>query len=826
MPCSVHALRVASLLAAGGLFAQDPVAEFTKKLGAELGRHPFFANVDFTIDGSTAPYQFYIQRPAKDDPTYNRQITNGYLPFLKKLTELFTADYVTPLGLQRSPQAPAFAIAVLASAGNYRDYAQAVQDSGLHWARAHYTPSMRLAITYEDRFAQHNTNVDERRALLHEFVHALQHAYSTTGEMPKAAWFNEGLADYRSSCTHVATSLDAPPLLDSHLATVANGHLRAQFRRVMLPLADLVAQADYGAVIAAVKARPGGAFDQRLALQMFYAQSELLVRFLHEGQGGKYRPGFLDYTRRMLAGEAGLPAFQAAFAATTADALAAIEHDFLGWQTEVFRGRYGKKFPDLAKVRDKKANEPMPLPPPIALDLTGLAFTAADVDEQVAGARRLCSRGDYEGALAMLPAVAADPAKTLQVAREQQRIEAVIALRDAVLADAAVKKPAMVLLCDGVEHKGKFVRREADAVFLTVGKEERRLPLRALAPAALLKLRKFEGKERGMELWLKWLSGASEKALAELLKLSYSTIDDLRGDVARPLDAEHGAAAAALWALQRLAEPTSVADAQKAMEAAIAAVLPVRHLPLLQARREAVLQVIRALAERAFAVDDAATVGIRGAVQKLGDGRLEVRYPGGTATNADFTAVDTGKGAELDDGLPQISYDGPTQLAVRGKGLELIGSGVLRWAVGLRGRQEIELTYEFAGFGVFGIVVCLDEETGSHLTVQADGTVTIVDTKTRMVDQLGSGIELFEKQRYRLRIVHDGEKRLETWVDGKRIAEVPNVGSCVRGDLCLFVRSSNAIKVGELKIVAQMDPADPLPLREAFVTAAQTRLWQ
>ena len=193
------------------------VASCDKRLAADKR---FFERITL-LKTKKMPFIFYVQRPLRDEAAYQRKVVNSYLPFLVKLVEIFEREYATPLELARRQSTPGFAIVVLSSRGSYNNYAQAIQYADLHHARAHYDPELQLAVTYVDAFAPGNPRPEERHAVLHEIVHALQHAYSTTGEMPKPVWFNEGLAEYRSASTHLANSLDRPLLDQYHLAALA-----------------------------------------------------------------------------------------------------------------------------------------------------------------------------------------------------------------------------------------------------------------------------------------------------------------------------------------------------------------------------------------------------------------------------------------------------------------------------------------------------------------------------------------------------------------------------------------------------------------------------
>jgi hypothetical protein len=157
--------------------------------------------------------------------------------------------------------------------------------------------------------------------------------------------------------------------------------------------------------------------------------------------------------------------------------------------------------------------------------------------------------------------------------------------------------------------------------------------------------------------------------------------------------------------------------------------------------------------------------------------------------------------------------------------MQLIGSGVLDFPLPLRGRQEIEVAFQIKGAAVaFRVMICADPDYGMIL-VDPSGTVLILDRKSGIGDEVGEPGQLYLNHTHRLRIVHDGEKHLEVFLDDKRTAELKNVGARVRGTCGFAVHSSNAVMVKEISIAGVPDPLDPTCLREQFVTTVLASLW-
>lgn len=287
-----HCLFVTALAVA--LPAQDPWKDFRTQLDQSLRSHNFFSKVKVTAI-ERKPFLFYVEQAADGSADHEVAVVNSYMPFLKELVEQWNKHYGKPLNLAASPKAPGYAIAILSSGGRYLDFRTAINDPSLANARAHYTPDLRLAVTYLDTFGGGGRKIDDIQPLLHEVVHALQHAHAKDDEMTKPVWFNEGLADYRSSCDTMASSLKEPPMQEDHLKALTFGYASRAGRPYVNTIAELVAPTSYADVLGLAKKRVAQ-IRPELALAMFYAQSEMVVRFLHEANGGARAQQFVQYT--------------------------------------------------------------------------------------------------------------------------------------------------------------------------------------------------------------------------------------------------------------------------------------------------------------------------------------------------------------------------------------------------------------------------------------------------------------------------------------------------------------------------------------------------
>lgn len=822
-------IPIAAVLASAAI-AQGDYASFRAAIEQSLRQHPFFSRVAFTLVDRD-PFLFCVERAPNDAKDHELGVVNGYLPFLRELLSQFDTHYGKPANLQRRPEVGGYALAVLSSAGRYMDFRTAIGDPSLAMARAHYTPSLRLAVTYVDSFARHNTKTEELHALLHEFVHALQHAHSGDGQMPKPVWFNEGLADYRSSCSNLASSLREPPLQANHVDALAFGYANPGGKYFVAPIADLVAANSYQEVVDLANKRNGAALPSDTLLSMFYAQSEMFVRFLHEGEGGKYRDGFVQYLQAAQRGESGLPPFQRALAVGSAEALTQLEQQWLRWLDGVLRKSY-PTMRDLTKAAAGGAAGAVPMPPPTAIDLTALAWTKDDVAERLAGVRRLCSRGEYERALALLPAddELGDQDRAF-AKRERARVQALITLREDALTDIEQKKGSLAVTVDGAAVRGRLVRREPEVLVVQNGRQETKVSLAAMTPAVLVgegrRLKRFEGKERWLEIWTRWLKGDTLKSLQSLLALDYSTLPDMRTDLVGDCDAAIGAAALALIEMQSLPAIDDVAGARSVFERVRAAIRQHGASPLFTRRKAALTRLARGLAERMFQLDDMAALGIRGEVQKQDDGSVRVEYGGKSLVpGADFTEVPAKEREEtLPADVTKIGFAGKSGLGTAAGEYQLVGSTWLRWAVGLRGKQVVELDFAVRADFVpeFGIAMCV--AGGRMVLIAPTGGVQLLDPEGGMIEPVGGGAQLIVDQVHKLRVEHDGKQKLSVTIDGKTTAVVSDVGRMTAGELMLFVHASTPVAIKRLAIRGTMDPSDPGKVRERFVAAALDGMW-
>jgi hypothetical protein len=808
--------------------AQSDFAAFRARIDQRLKDHAFFSRIKFTTI-ERPPFVFLVQRAPGDVEGYEDSIVNGYLPFVTELKRLFEADYVTPNALAPAADAGGHAIAVLDSAGSYLNFRTAIGDPSLANARAHYTPSLQLAVTYQDAFARHATNAEERQALLHEFVHSLQHAYGKDGAMPKPVWYTEGLADYRAGSTNMAASLAQPPLQTRHLQALGFGHGNRAGRFYLSPIADLIAATSYGDAIERAQKRNKVPIREDVLLGMFYAQSELLVRFLHEAEGGKWRPGFVRYAAKAQAGATGAETFLEAFELTDEAALLALEQTWLQW----LGGLLKPTFPRLANLGKAApaGRGPEPAGPPRAFDATRIAWIEFDAEERLHGARKRAGEGDLDGALRLLPGTEEAQPDNLRalITRERARLLAAIELRTRVLADVTGKQGQLALTTATGQVRGKALRVDGGEVVLQVGKAEQRFPLQAVGPAVLVRegnrLKAFDTANRWLEVWLRWLQSQKLGTLKAALASEHSKMQELRGDLTAEHEPDRGAPADAWERLQQIAAaPADPARAKSDLELFRKLLGSNRSTAMFAARREALEALAVTLAERAFDPTDPAMLGIHGKVTRLEDGRIQVEYANPkVAPDCDFWPWP--KDIATPGPLPntKLAYSGPTGFTINEFFYRLVGSGYLRWCTPLSGRQVIEFDYILKQDGWWSVLLCAEPK--ASILVDLSGEVVVSDPESGIIDKLGDPAQLIYDKKHTLRIEFDGESRLEVRHDGKVTATVSAVGTRRSGELAFLVHASTPLLIENLKIAGRPDASDLQRVREEFASRTLGELW-
>src|SRR5258705_3226023 len=230
---------------------------------------------------------------------------------------------------------PLWAIAILASEGDYRNFWRIHSNFGPEVARACYDPKLGVSVGYEDPFKPAGSVLEKRYPILNAFVRGMIDGYSTSPEgRPGALWIEEGLASYLAYQEGLVPScLDGRLVRPATRLTIVD---MAQDKRrgpvLLHPIEDLVSLKSSEDVDTIVMRQAEAAAlpppPERDVLSAFYGQSALWMHFVHQGMNGSLREPFLKYLRWALSGEAALSVLLLAFDGKD---LAAIDRAYLHW---------------------------------------------------------------------------------------------------------------------------------------------------------------------------------------------------------------------------------------------------------------------------------------------------------------------------------------------------------------------------------------------------------------------------------------------------------------------------------------------------------------
>ncbi|MEM7204801.1 MAG: hypothetical protein AAF628_31380 [Planctomycetota bacterium] len=814
-----------------GLASSAPSAQ--DDLATTLAEHPFFQRVHYVVE-ERGEFAFVLHQPEKAAADYNRQIINWFLPHARELHAVFLEQYVRPLGLKRTDGRKDFWVAVLSSKGAYSDYLQAV-DVELHWTRAHFNPLLGLAVTYEDSFAKEADQCERRIALLHELIHAMQHAYDQGDQadgMPRPTWFNEGLADYLSTSTNVARSLRKPGQRSTYLEAIAHvAGQRSEVRSVYLaPLDELMAAESYADVIARVRKKEGADADNDLAMLSFYAQSWALAYFLHRADDGRYRPRFDRYMRAVTDGMRHAGAFEAAFPDTS---VAALDIEFRTWLAGVMRERgwsraaramarsAGAVAMDDGQSTAAPGDQAAAEAPPAEFDYERLAWLPVQWPERLASAVRAAAQGHFARAVAAVEQIDAPAAVRPRIDAARRRLQDVATLREVALQKAM--KARTLLRVGGARRRVKSV--DAETVTLFFGQRTEPTAIATLGPEWLLDLAKqkrqlFEGAPAAALAGLEILAGRRAAAERRLR-------GSLEGQAGLVLLAERHTVGDGLdWGkLAGLAPPADAAAARAQRDFVVDTLRQHAGDPLLLARRAELMDLIRYLGERGF--DLGALDAVLGAqVEALGNGRVRLTY----------NFEDQAQARDLIEGYddlemirgkqPQLGA-AKSYAAVRNGRLELSGAVARRIGIPMLAPLSARYTLKFkdagqTGRAIFLLGLCANAR-GYCIVVNGTGGIDVLDSEVE--DHAAADERMFFDKTYHLRVVHDGDG-VTSFLEGERVARIEDVGSRTGGHAFVWFHAKSAVHIDDLEFEGAIDGAGARALAREQTAELLQSLWR
>ncbi len=417
----------------------DPGRHLDFRMRIRLQRHHYFRDRfkrdEFRVVYDYPPFVIYVQEPQTEKVTYSDADVRRYGEWLQLLEETFRVDYAAPLGLEQHHEVPGYSFFLLDGRSEYDEYGEQLEEVGLHLARAHYDAGYRIAVTYQDR-EQKAQESDEMHAAMHEAVHALQHAYHVRARekfekgLPTPAWFNEGFAEfyaYRIRADHHGEHTvprSSIGTLESFVRSAGEPGAAC-----ILPLRVLTELATYNDAKAKflemLESRGSTSRSADSLLGLLYRQSDLWMHYLHDGEGGKYRPAVQGYVKALLNGRTNEEALAAGFGDIPLSEVDAGFLDFLA------ANRLGEQ----ALERIRKTRADLKGEGVIAADAsgtfggTGGAVFELDAELTLAAALHLAREGKFSAAHACLRDFKEAGELEARLARETERLADMVALR-------------------------------------------------------------------------------------------------------------------------------------------------------------------------------------------------------------------------------------------------------------------------------------------------------------------------------------------------------------------------------------------------------------
>ena len=571
--------------------ASDPTERALFEMKRSIARHPYLKNVEYDVVDKYRPFVFFVEQPRQRQDKYAGMIADRYSPWLNKLLEVFEQRYAEPLDLRRRADYPLFFIVVLSSAGAYHDFStgEGLPPGHVTAVRAHYDPQARIAVTYEDSqpTARFNRMTDQRRAVLHEMTHALQHAYNTREDkVPDAVWYAEGLASHLESSRgnkEFGYELGVP---EKHkIEATAERASKASYQGIYFFVTNqLIEPTGYAhhqelvakRVAAAGKLPTGEVLDHALAC--LYAQSQVFVDFLHRSEDPEIRAAFGRFVRAVqLPAESGAvvagkdnsfttTAFERAFESVGMDALdiafrahldrVAPQASVVADRRPTSEGAATSGDASAAAARTAPAARASLVDP--AFDPGAVRIGGGDPALEPIAVFRAAAAGDLRGALAALDALdgasgggegegegSEDGARGR--ALDRKLLEGLVLARRAAAEHYRAKGRYLTAEHDGRKYQGRVLEVAEDSLVLERRRGEKtELPLASFPLAGIGKL--IEKKDidgtASVAAFANLLAGKPGMA-ARILKPARGSLEvELRDRIA---DYEARAATAAAW---------------------------------------------------------------------------------------------------------------------------------------------------------------------------------------------------------------------------------------------------------------------------------------
>ena len=820
----------------------DPPEQSLWLLRNRLARDQYFSKISWTEDRTVPGVVILVQQGSTKAPDYAAGVVREFGPWFAKIQSVFDETYAKPLHLERPPRRALWPIAILSSGGSYVDFLRIHVNFGPTVRSACYDHKLALAVGFVDPFNPDASSIDRRYPMLNALVRGMLDGYSTSPEgRPGALWIEEGLASYlayhegaRPDC--LDSRRIRPETLKAVLAAAQDKNLGSI---LFHPIEDLVSlrsseDLDRSVLALAQAAKRPPPLEGRI-LEAFFGESTLWMHYLHSGMDGSLRDPLLQYLRSALAGEAGTPVLQRAFAGKD---LPSIDDAFLAWLVETMKRELPLATVDPAALgalfhgpdgRPRHAGpEAAPEPPKPCMPAV-LAIEPTDAESRHGLALLQARSGDLEGAIAELksiPDASVSATEKPRIARDIARMQGLVRLRDGFLENLRRSGAKWSTELQGKKIVVSIAKVEGGFVHLAenrLGIEK--IPLAALDPMEIAKQATNREQQGNSEPWARFYAYvlAEDARWEKLLKDPSDEAKALREDARTwiPSCQRAGRAAAALNALAKSNPPATAGDGD-ALCAAIRSVLKdYSDVSAVQRKLGDLRRVARASEDAALAEVEPASL-LHGRCSKAADGRVTLAYEFDDAVEAQDFQKRVGYLKEWRKAIKvEVLPEDQSEWTVKDGGFQGEGAACYRLPLSFSAPMTVRYEFRILDIGrdadtkpLWVVGVCDD---GKENSIEAIGfgdlLVRDVPRGLNKMTRRTDSQPYFLATSYKVEVRHDGTTA-SVWIEGEKVSEAP-CGGLKGGGVYLWFHTPLPVVIERFEVEGTVEPASARALRES-----------
>jgi hypothetical protein len=817
----------------------DGRSGFLAKIDRDIAAHRFLRTVKRVRLEDWAPAVIDVQLPADAPADYAAKIGAELGPWIQALESAFARDYAGPLELPVDPGRASPYVLVLATRGDWVNFADLRPPRLLFDSRGACDPQTGMVVTYRDPATG---PWPYREAVLTYCARMLlERSRAASQREGSTLWIESGFPYFLSF-----TQGPEPDSLEKHPADIrALAYLDRYARDPALragylhPLRELVAFADSTAVQKAVQRKApavGLAVEPELVSYLFFAEANLFVHFLHRGMDGKWRESLPRLLDGALADQPGASVAAEVFGPHGLDE---IEPAFFAFVQRELASATGTRpevsLPDGAPI-DPPESAPVMAAPAAPVVPEAPKWTPAELvlqpsesDAWLARAVHHGLRGEIVAAIAELDVLAAQglaPETGKRVAAEKQRLSLLRDLRKTVLAELQRSgKPLKVELA-GQRLSAKIVAVDGELVRLEPGRTGiAELHEAEIPPSAVIALASKEALAAAggwIAAWPACVEG-DPKWKRDLVKDKSPEAVALRADAEGGYPAMLGVAQAALELekLAALAEVSEVSQATTVQEAVRSLWQDHRDVECVSSRATA----LRGLAERAFGLlakgYDPVEHLHASKLEHFDDGRVRIAYGFDDAAELEDFHEDASYQKERQALLAPLALSpAETSRLVEGSALLANGKRLLLHVLDFEAPMRLSWSFSFSYVQGkpsqecnFYVGMCADSK-GVDICGDHVGWMYL-ETLTNQATVAGPTRELYMDRAYQMELRHDGSKA-EYWKDGVLQGSAP-AAAWKGGNVFLCLNSDMLLTLTDFTIEGRISVASITRARERWV---------